>query len=143
PCISRLAAPASEGTRMLSFPTGATSKSIDVQIVDDTGLPVTGLVAATFPATKYSKGTGADATITLADLAAITDAWSSGGVKERGDGVYRLDLPDAVLNAAAIVRLRGEASGKRLLAPPVQVGNIPGDLQTWKGSTPANLADTD
>lgn len=107
---------------MLSLTVGAVDTSLDIQVVDDEGLPVTGLVAATFPTLKYSKGTGADATITLSDLALLTTTHADGGVKERGEGVYRLDVPDAVCSAAAIVRLRGESTGKRLICPPIQVG---------------------
>lgn len=104
------------------FDLNVTSKSIDVQIVDDDGLPVTGLVASTFPTVKYSKaGANADVTITLADLATITTAWASGGVKERGEGVYRLDLPDAVFTATGWVKIRGETSGKRLICETLEV----------------------
>jgi hypothetical protein len=100
----------------------ATSQSIDIQVVDDTGLPVAGLVAATMPTIKYSLGgANADATITLSDLALITTAYSSGGVKERGEGVYRLDLPNAALATAGEVKIRGEATGKRVIAPWIDV----------------------
>lgn len=109
---------------MIVLLAGATDTSIDVQIVDDTGLPVTGLVAATFPTIKYSKGTGADTTITLSDLSALTDAHSDGGVKERGEGVYRLDLTDAVSSAVApAVKIRGEATNKRVISPEIQVAS--------------------
>lgn len=129
---------------MITLAVGTTDTSVDVQILDDDGLPVTGLAAATFPTVKYSKGTGADATITLSDLSALTDAHSDGGVFERGEGVYRLDLVDAVASAiAAKVTIRGEATGKRLICPAIQVGNLPGDVKAWKGSVPASLADTD
>lgn len=101
---------------------GATDTTIDVQIVDDTGLPVIGLAAAQWPTVKYSKGTGADATISLSDLSALTDAHSDGGVYERGEGVYRLDLPDAVASAACPkVTVRGETTDKRVIAPALQV----------------------
>lgn len=104
---------------------GAVDTSIDVQIVDDTGLPVTELVAATFPTVKFSKGVGADVTITLSDLALLTTAHTDGGVKERGEGVYRLDLPDAVASTAAPkVTIRGEATNKRLIAAAIQVGSV-------------------
>src|SRR4051794_76191 len=96
---------------------GATSQSIDVQIVDDTGLPVTGLIASTFPATSYSRNANVAATsISLSDLSLITTAWTSGGIKERSGGFYRLDLPDAALVTAGEITLIAEATGKRLLA---------------------------
>ncbi|HEY0983766.1 MULTISPECIES: hypothetical protein [unclassified Schlesneria] len=120
------------------FDSGATNQSIDVQIVDDSGLPVTGLLAAGFPTLKYSTA-GAHADVTfpaLTDLAAITTGYTSGGVKERGEGVYRLDLPDAIFAAAGQVRIRGEASGKHLIvdtieiAPPVNTVRLNGASQT-------------
>lgn len=105
---------------------GSVSQSIDVLIVDDSGLPVPGLVAATFPTVTYSKaGANADVPITLADLATITTAWASGGVKERGSGYYRLDVPDAAFNVDARVTIRGEASGKRVISPPIDVRTAP------------------
>jgi hypothetical protein len=108
----------------LSYAIGATSQSVDVSVYDDDGLPVTGLVAATFPTVKYSKaGANADVSITLADLAAIGTAWASGGLKERGEGVYRLDLPNAVFSTASKVKIRGEDTDKRLLFPLISVGD--------------------
>ena len=116
---------------------GAVSQSIDVQIVDDTGLPVTGLVAATFPTVKASlAGANASSTITLSDLATETTAYASGGVFARGEGVYRLDLPNALLAAAGRLRIRGEATGKRLIAdtidiaPTVNATRLSGTAQT-------------
>jgi hypothetical protein len=101
---------------------GATKQSLDVLLVDDSGLPLTGLVAATFPAVKWSlAGAYADQTVTLSDLAALTASWAEGGVKERGGGRYRLDLPDAVFEAQGEVSVRGEASGKHLVAPLIDV----------------------
>lgn len=102
---------------------GNASQSIDVQIVDDSGLPVTGLLAATFPPVLYSLGNNTAATsITLSDLAAITTAYSSGGVKERSGGWYRLDLPNAAQSATATTSLIGEATGKHLLFTPIVIG---------------------
>jgi hypothetical protein len=103
----------------------ATSQSIDIRIVDDSGLPVTGLVAATLPTLTYNKaGANADVTITPVDLATLATAWTSSGVKERGDGVYRLDLPNAVFTAATRVTLRGETTDKRVICPVIEVGML-------------------
>lgn len=105
------------------YPLNAVSQSIDVQIVDDVGLPVTGLVAATFPAVFFSiAGANADVAIALSDLATITSPWSVGGVKERGGGVYRVDGPDPMFTVSARVKLRGESANKRLLCPVIDVG---------------------
>lgn len=107
---------------MIPILAGATDTSVDVQVVDDTGLPVTGLDNTSFPTVKYSKGTGADATISLSALSAVTDAHSDGGVIERGEGVYRLDLPDAVTSTVAPkVTIRGEATDKRLICPALTI----------------------
>ena len=100
-----------------------TNPIIDIQIVDDTGIPVTGLVAASFPAISYVIG-GANAavSVTLSDLALMTTAYTSGGVKELSGGFYRFDLPAAaVASVSTQVRLIGEASGKRLLCPTIDV----------------------
>jgi hypothetical protein len=106
---------------------GSTDVSIDIQIVDDVGLPVTGLVAATFPTVYWSlAGPTAATTITLSDLAAITSSHSDGGVKERSAGFYRLDLPDAALASAGTVRVYGESTGKRIIAEPIAVNAVSG-----------------
>lgn len=105
------------------YATGSTSVSIDVQVVDDSGLPVTGLAAATFPTLTYSlAGAHADVAFpALSDLALITTAWAAGGVKERGEGIYRVDVPDSIFTTFGIVTIRGEATGKRLILPKVEV----------------------
>lgn len=117
----------------------AVNRSVDVQVVDDTGLPVTGLVAATFPAVTYSlAGASVDVSISLVDLAAITTAWTSGGLKERGGGVYRLDLPNAVFGTAGEIKIRGETAGKHLLAPWIEVGVTVGAVS---GDVSANVVE--
>lgn len=120
------------------FDSGVASQSIDIQIVDDTGLPVTGLLAAGFPALKYSiAGANPDVTFpALSDLAALTSGYTSGGVKERGEGVYRLDLPDTLFATAGRVKIRGEAANKHVIAdtieiaPPVNTVRLNGTAQT-------------
>jgi hypothetical protein len=107
----------------MNIAVGSTSKSITVQIVDDAGLPVTGLNAATFPATKYRKaGAAAEVAISLVDLSTPTSAWTSGGVIASSAGYYRLDLPDAAISTATILTVFGEASGKHLVSAPIDVG---------------------
>ena len=104
------------------FAPGDTSKTITVQLVDDSGLALTGKVAADFPTTSYAKLAAASVAISLTDLGAITSSYSSGGVKEIGAGYYRLDLPNAALSTATILQVIGEASGKHVLYPPITVG---------------------
>lgn len=114
------------------FSIGDTAQSLDVVLADDTGLPLTGLTAATFPPVKLSRaGAFADVALTLSDLAGVAAAWAAGGVAERGEGVYRLDLPDAVFTASALWTVRGEAAGRHLIAPTVQVGRVPTPADVW------------
>jgi hypothetical protein len=120
------------------YDSGSTSRSVDLQVVDDAGLGVTGLVAATFPPMVYSLG-GANADVSfpsLSDLDTITTAWAAGGVKERTNGWYRVDLPDGVFTTAGVVTVRGDASGKHVIlepldiAPPVNATRLSGTAQT-------------
>lgn len=110
------------------FPIGATSQSIDILVTDDTGLPVTGLLAATFPTVTLSKaGPNANITLTLVDLALITTVWTGTtdcGVKERSGGRYRLDLLDSVFSSGGIWNLWGEATNKRIICPPIEVSKL-------------------
>ena len=85
---------------------GATSKSVYLYITAASGLPVAGLafdtagLLASYAGTKLAR-----VAITLADLAAITTAWASGGFKEvdgtNMPGWYRLDIPNAALALSA------------------------------------------
>jgi hypothetical protein len=89
----------------LSIKAGATSVTINVFIQDSsstTGAGLTGLVFNTSSLTAYYALTrAAPVAITLATLAAVTTAWTSGGFKELDatnmPGWYRLDVPDAAL----------------------------------------------
>lgn len=98
---------------MTSFNAGATSQTIDVFIPDSsssTGAGLTGLVYNTSGLTAYYRK-GATGTATVLSLATQTvgGAWSSGGFVEidatNMPGVYRLDLPDAVIDTAGLVHL--------------------------------------
>jgi hypothetical protein len=111
------------GTTMNLFPAGYTTPSVDVEVTDDSGLPVTGLNASTFPTLKYSiAGANNSATLTLSDLTNENSAFTAQGVKERGEGVYRIDLPlAAVATVGSVVKLRGTASGKRVFCAPIVV----------------------
>ena len=97
---------------------GTTSKSVDVFIRDTsvtTGAGLTGLVFNSGSLTAYYHRPGsAAAAITLATLASATAAWATGGfIAVDGTnmpGVYRLDLPDAVLASGVdevVVMLKG------------------------------------
>lgn len=88
----------------LSIVAGATSQSVNIKIyVLSTGAAQTGLVYNSSGLTCYYTFTGANATataVTLATLAAVNSAYSSGGFKEIGagqPGVYRFDIPNAAI----------------------------------------------
>ena len=116
----------------LSIKAGSTSQSVNVFILDSastTGDGKTGLVFNSAGLTAYYSHAGVDATataITLATLAAVNSAWSSGGFKEidatNMPGWYRLDLPDAVIAASkgrsVAVHLKG-ASG--MVPLPIEI----------------------
>lgn len=90
---------------------GATSQSVSIFIQDSsstTGAGLTGLAYNTSSLVAYYTFTGANATataITLATLAAVNSAYSSGGFKEidatNMPGLYRLDIPNAALAASS------------------------------------------
>ena len=92
----------------LSIIVGSTSQSILVDLyILATGAGQTGLVYNSTGLTAYYSFAGTNATstsITLATLAAVTSAYSSGGFKELDatnmPGVYRFDVPTAVLAAS-------------------------------------------
>lgn len=91
----------------LSILAGATSQSVNIFIRDSsstTGAGLAGLVFNTSSLIAYYTFAGANATataITLATLAAVNSAYSSGGFKEidatNMKGLYRLDIPNAAL----------------------------------------------
>ena len=105
----------------LSIKAGTTSVSVNIFVANSsstTGAGLTGLAYNTASLTAYYTFAGSYTTaaaITLATLAAVNSAWSSGGFKEVDStnlpGVYRLDLPDAVLAASkgrsVLVYLKG------------------------------------
>jgi hypothetical protein len=92
----------------LSILAGSTSQSVNVFIQDSsstTGAGKTGLVYTGITAYYTFAGANATATsITMATLATVTTAYASGGFIEISSanmpGVYRFDLPNAVLAAS-------------------------------------------
>jgi hypothetical protein len=117
----------------LSILAGATSQTINVFIRDSsstTGAGLTGLVYNTSSLTAYyALPKAAAVQITLATLAAVTSAYSSGGFKEidatNMPGWYRLDLPDAAIASGRFVSLH--LKGATNMAPlPVEI-----ELTAW------------
>ena len=79
---------------------GATSQTFMVYAIDNlTGQPKTGLAHSDITA-RYERARAAAVSITMANLAAITTAYTSGGWEEIDStnckGWYRFDIPDAV-----------------------------------------------
>lgn len=105
---------------------GSTGYSIDVQAVNDAGLAIEGLLAATFPPLFWNNA-GANATQdfpALSDLDLITSNWVAGGVKARGQGFYRLDIPDAIGGTLGVKRVWGEGTNVHIIVPPLVVVEV-------------------
>ncbi len=87
------------------FKKGATSQSVELFIIDSTdGTPETGVLWNTAGIDlKYRRKDAVAVSITEAALTspALTDTWETGGFLEIGNGVYRLDLPDAAIASAS------------------------------------------
>ena len=97
---------------------GSTDVSIAIYCRTTAGAALTGKVAADFSLT-YRRA-GANVAIALTDLAALTTAHADGGLKEVGNGEYRLDLPDAAVAAAANqVSVQGTVAGGVVLGYPI------------------------
>ena len=116
----------------LSILAGSTSESINVFVADSsstTGAGLTGLVFNSAGLVAYYSHSGTNATataITLATLAAVSSAYSSGGFKEIDStnmpGWYRLDLPNAVLAASKGRCVAVHLKGATNMAPlPIEI----------------------
>lgn len=116
----------------LSIVAGATSQSVNVFIQNSgstTGAGLTGLVFNTTNLIAYYSFTGANAgsvQITLATLAAVNSAYSSGGFKEIDStnmaGWYRLDLPNAAITTGKGRAVSIHLSGAANMAPcPLEI----------------------
>jgi len=121
------------------FKKGATSQSIEIYIIDSTdGTPETGVLWNTGIDLKYRRKDAAVVSITEAALTtpALTDTWETGGFLEIGNGVYRLDLPDAALASAAgidRVVVFGTVTGMVVLPVTIHLTDI--DLNTALASS--------
>lgn len=82
---------------------GSVDRSVTVKIIDSTdGTPETGVVFNTSGIDLWYRREGAArVSITEATLAALTTAHTDGGFLAIGDGIYRLDLPDAAFATGA------------------------------------------
>lgn len=116
----------------VSIQAGKTSQSVNIFIQDSsstTGAGLAGLVYNSAGLTAYYTFAGTNATataITLATLAAVNSAYSSGGFKEidatNMPGWYRFDPPDAVLAAAKGRSVAMHLKGATNMAPlPIEI----------------------
>jgi hypothetical protein len=106
---------------------GSTDKSVYLRIIDSTdGTPETGVVFNTSGIDLWYRREGAAKTsITEATLASLTAAHTDGGFLHVGDGVYRLDVPDAAwANGANEVVICGTVTGMILKEVVVQLVDI-------------------
>ncbi len=128
---------------------GATSTSVFLYCTAASGLPLAGLafdtagLLASYAGTKLAR-----VAITLADLAAITTAYTSGGFKEvdgtNMPGWYRLDVPNAALALSAtevVITLVKDAVVNSALVIPIPTVTL-GTIDT-KVETIDNFLDTE
>ena len=103
---------------------GSVDRSVDLYIIDSTdGTPEVGVLWNTAGMDlKYRRDLSAVVSITEATLAALTTAHTDGGFLEIGNGVYRLDLPDAAwATGADHVTIFGTVTGMIVLPVTVQL----------------------
>jgi len=104
---------------------GSTDVSISIYARSSTGAALTGKVAADFALT-YRRA-GANVSISLSNLTALTDAHTDGGILEVGNGEYRLDLPDASCAAGVNqVSVGGTVAGGVVLGYPIALTSTTG-----------------
>ena len=125
------------------FTKGATSQSIELYIVDSTdGTPETGVTFETAGIDlKYRRKDALVVSITEADLTTpdLEDTWETGGFLEIGNGVYRLDLPDAALaSAAGIDRVVVFGTVTGMVVLPVTIHLTAFDLSTASAAQTAD-----
>jgi hypothetical protein len=105
----------------------STDRSVTVSIIDSTdGTPETGVVFNTSGIDLWYRREGAALTsITEATLAALTTAHADGGFLHIGNGIYRLDLPDAAFATGAnYVDFGGTVTGMIVIGGRVRLVNV-------------------
>lgn len=119
------------GQETRSILKGATDQSVYIRIVDSAdGTPETGVTSATAGLDlEYVRNRAAAADLTESDLAAVDSAHSDGGIKHVGNGVYRVDLPDAACATGVDgVLVTGTATDMVVIPARIQLTGF--DLQT-------------
>lgn len=120
---------------------GDTDVSVNLTIIDSSdGTRETGVVYNTSGIDLWYRREGAaKVSITEADLTtpALTDSHEDGGFLHIGDGVYRLDVPDAAFAAgAAEVEIGGSVTGMIVIGGTVQI-DAPVDVVRISGDSAA------
>lgn len=106
---------------------GTTDVSVELRIVDSTdGTPETGVVYNTAGIDlQYRRDGAASTAITEATLAALTTAHTDGGFLHIGNGVYRLDLPDAACASGVDkVIVHGTVTGMVVIGCVIQLTDV-------------------
>lgn len=119
----------------------STDRGVTLKIIDSSdGSPETGVVYNTSGIDLWYRREGAaKVSITEASLSALTDAHSDGGFLHIGDGIYRLDLPDAAFAAGAnSVDYGGTVTGMIVVGGRVRLTDF--SLETALTSATINAA---
>lgn len=139
------------------WPAGSTSKSVLVFVQDSastTGAGKTGLTAGAVNVQQIrvqTNNTVTIATVSVTNLALLTDAYLSGGILQvdavNTPGWYRFDVPNEALSTGAVtagISIIGSVSASNVaqLTLEIQLQNVPVDVGQWAGSsvTTANIA---
>ena len=108
----------------MQVPAGSINVQMSLYCRSVTGTALTGKVAADFALT-YRRD-GVNVAIVLADLTALSDDHTEGGIKEVGNSEYRLDLPDAAVAAGVTqVTVNGTVAGGVVLGYPIALDTSP------------------
>lgn len=105
----------------MSIPVGSQSKRVYFQLLDDSGLPVAGKLAATITDLFYASGDNSPVAIALVDLASPTAPWVSGGIIETVDGWYHLCIPNAAWEQEGQFNLIGEETNQHVIFTPLDI----------------------
>lgn len=109
---------------MRQIKAGSADVSVYLNIVDSTdGTPETGVTSASGGlALSYVRNRAAAVGLFESDLAAVDSAHSDGGLIHVGNGIYRVDVPDAAFAAGVdTVEIIGTVTGMVVLRETVQL----------------------
>lgn len=120
----------------------STDRSVIVKILNLDGTPATGVVYNTPGIDLWYRREGAAKTsITEVTLATLATAHADGGFLHVGDGVYRLDLPDAAIATGAnYVDIGGTVTDMVVLGGRVRLINVDLEDATAAAADDAVLA---